>query len=181
MILYAIIAVAVIVIVLVIFVATRPAEYRITRTVAMAAPAAVVFAQVDDFHKWAAWSPWEKIDPAFKKTFEGAAAGTGAIYSWVGNSKVGAGRMTIMESRPGEFIRIKLEFLKPFKATNNTEYTFKSEGSKTVVTWSMTGHNNFIFKAARLFMNMDKMLGSQFEQGLAQMKSVSEAAGWRQA
>jgi hypothetical protein len=109
-----------------------------------------------------------------KQAYEGAAAGTGAVYTWVGNKEVGEGRMTITESRPNDLIRIKLEFFKPFAATNTAEFTFKPEGNQTAVTWSMTGDNNFIAKAVHLFMNMDKMIGGQFEKGLASMKSLVE-------
>jgi len=157
-------------------VAMQPSEFRIARSAAMSAPAAVVFAQVNDFHKWEAWSPWEKLDPAMKRRFDGAASGTGAVYGWTGNSEVGEGRMTITESRPGELVRIRLEFLKPFEAASTAEFAFKAEGDKTAVTWSMEGKNSFICKAVSLFMNMDKMLGGEFEKGLAQMKSVVEAA-----
>ena len=111
-----------------------------------------------------------------KKTYEGAAAGTGAVYTWAGNSQAGSGRATITESRPSELIRIRLEFVKPFAATNTAEFTFKPEGDRTAVTWSLTGTRNFMFKAVGLFMNMDKMVGGQFEEGLAQLKSVAEAA-----
>lgn len=158
------------------FVATRPADFTITRSAAIAAPAPVVFGLVNDFHQWSAWSPWAKLDPAMKETFAGAASGTGAIYSWEGNSEVGAGRMTIEESRPAEQIRIKLEFLKPFAAVNMADFAFKPESGQTTVTWTMTGKNNFVSKAVCLFMNMDKMVGGQFETGLAKMKSVAEAA-----
>lgn len=171
------IALAVIVVLLVIVVATRPADFRVTRSATISAPPETVFAQVNDLRKWEAWSPWEKIDPALRRTFEGPSAGTGAIYRWVGNKKVGEGSMTITESRPGELVRFKLEFLKPFKATNTAEFTFKPQGNQTVVTWGIFGKNNFMSKAVGLFMNMDKMVGSQLEQGLAQMKSVAEAAG----
>lgn len=167
--------VAVIVVLFVIVVALQPADFRVTRTANISTSAPVVFALVNDLHEWEAWSPWEKMDPALKKTFEGPSAGTGARYSWAGNKKVGEGRMTITESRPGELIRIKLEFLKPFKATNTTEFSFKPRGDQTVVTWSMSGTNNFMGKAMRLFTDMDRMVGSQFETGLAQMKSVAEA------
>ena len=98
------------------------------------------------------------------------------MFRWAGNEEVGEGSMTITESRPSDLIRIKLEFLKPFEATNTAEFTFKPEGSETAVTWSMEGQNNFIAKAVCLFMNMDQMLGGQFEKGLASMKSVAEAA-----
>ena len=171
------VALAVIVIVFAVIVALQPSEYRVVRTATISAPAPALFAQVNDFHKWEAWNPWGKIDPAMKQTYDGAPAGTGAIYTWTGNREVGEGRMTIIESRPSELIRIKLEFFKPFAAINTTEFTFKPEGNQTVVTWSMTGKNNFMAKAIHLFMNMDKMVGDQFEKGLAQMKSVVEAAG----
>ena len=166
---------AVIVVVFLIIVATRPAEYRVTRSASMTAPPPVAFAQVNDFHKWEAWNPWGKIDPAMKITYEGASAGKGAIYTWVGNSEVGEGRMTITESRPSDLILINLEFFKPMAGVSLTEFTFKPEGNQTVVTWTMTGKNNFIAKAMCMFMNMDKMIGRQFEKGLAAMKSVVEA------
>jgi hypothetical protein len=157
-------------------VALRPSEFRVTRTTKMRAPAPAVFAQVNDFHSWEAWKPWGKMDPAMKQTYQGAPAGTGAVYTWTGNKEVGEGRMTIIESRPNDLIRINLEFFKPFAATNIAEFTFRSEGDQTIVTWSMSGKNNFMAKAIHLFMNMDKMIGAQFEQGLAQMKSVVEEA-----
>ena len=131
---------------------------------------------MNDLHHWQAWSPWGKIDPAMKETFAGAPAGVGAIYTWSGNSQVGEGRMTITESRPNELIRFNLEFLKPFKATNITEFTFKSDGNQTSVSWSMAGKKNFMFKAMGLFMDSDKMVGGDFERGLADLKSVAEAA-----
>ena len=171
------IALAVIVIVLVILITLQPATFRIARSTAIAAPVAKVFEQVNDFHKWEGWSPWAKLDPAMKTTFAGAPAGTGAIYSWSGNNDVGEGRMTLTESRPNELVRIKLEFIKPFAATNTTEFAFKPEADKTMVTWTMFGSNNFMAKAFGLFMNMDKMVGGDFEKGLAQLKSVAETTG----
>jgi hypothetical protein len=170
------IALAVIVVVLLIVVATRPSEFRVARTTTIAAPAPAVFAQVNDFHKWEAWNPWAKLDPAMKQTYEGAPAGIGAMYTWAGNHEVGEGRMTLTESRPNDLIRVRLEFVKPFKATNVAEFSFRLEGDRTAVTWSMTGRNNFMAKALHLVMNMDRMVGGQFEKGLAQMKAVVEAA-----
>jgi hypothetical protein len=167
---------AVLIIVLVVVVALQSSHYRVERSATMNAPASVVFAQVNDFHKWNAWSPWEKIDPAMKKTFDGAPAGTGAGYAWVGNSEVGEGRMTITESHPSDLIKIKLEFLKPFAATSDTVFTFKPEGNQTKVTWTMDGDKNFLAKAVHMFMNIDKMVGGDFEKGLAQMKTVAESA-----
>jgi polyketide cyclase/dehydrase/lipid transport protein len=169
------VAVAVIVVVFVIVVALQRSEFRVARSATISAPPPAVFAQVNDFHKWEAWNPWGKIDPAMKQTYEGAAAGVGAIYTWTGNNEVGEGRMTITESRPSDLVRIKLEFFKPFAATNTAEFTFKSEGNQTAVTWSMTGAKNFMAKAIHLFMNMDKMIGGQFEKGLAEMKAIAEA------
>ena len=169
-------ALLLIVVVFVIVVATRRADFQITRSTTIAAPAVVVFAQVNDFHKWDAWSPWAKLDPTMKQTHEGASAGPGAIYTWSGNKDVGEGRMTLTESRANELVRIKLEFLKPFPTINTTEFSFKPEGTQTAVVWSMTGTNNFMAKAFCMFMNMDKMVGGDFEKGLVQLKTVAEAA-----
>lgn len=157
-----------------IVVAFQPPDFTITRSASMAAAPAAVFDQVNDFHRWEAWSPWAKLDPAMKQTYEGASSGTGAVYSWAGNDDVGEGRMTILESRPGESVRIKLEFLKPFAQTNQTDFTFKGEGAGTSITWTMTGKKNFVSKAFCMFMDMDKMVGADFEKGLAQMKAVVE-------
>jgi hypothetical protein len=174
-ILIVLVVLAAIVVLFAIVVAMQPSEFRIARSATMSAPASDVFAQVNDFHNWEAWSPWAKIDPTMKQTYEGAPAGTGAIYTWTGNNQVGEGTMTLTESRPNDLIRINLEFRRPFKATNTAEFTFKPEAGSTVVTWSMYGRKNFPFKAVGLFMSMDKMVGGDFEKGLAQMKSVVEA------
>jgi len=174
MLIYILIGVLAVIGIFLVIVATCPANFRIVRTGTIAAPPATVFAQVNDFHKWEAWSPWDKIDPAMKRIYEGAPSGTGAIYRWVGNKNVGEGGMTITESRPSELIRIKLEFLKPFKATNETVFTFTPQSNQTVVTWDMTGTNNFMGKLMTMFMNMDKMVGGQFEKGLAEMKTIAE-------
>jgi hypothetical protein len=165
-----------IIVVIVAIVAMQPSEFRVTRTATISAPASAVFTQVNDFHNWEAWSPWAKLDPAAHTTFEGAPAGTGAGFTWAGNKQVGAGRMTITESRPSDLVRIKLEFMRPFKANNTAEFTFKPDGQQTIITWTMTGHNNFMGKAFCLFVNMDKMIGADFDKGLASMKSVSESA-----
>jgi uncharacterized protein YndB with AHSA1/START domain len=170
------IALAVVAAVFVVVVALQPSDFRVARTAVIAAPAPVVFAQVNDFRKWGAWSPYDKLDPAMKKTYEGAPAGAGAIYTWVGNSQAGEGRATIVETRPNHLIKIQLDFVKPFAGTAFAEFAFKPEGNQTAVTWTLIGSNNFIAKAVHLFMNMDKMVGGQFEQGLAEMKSVAEAA-----
>src|SRR6266478_2649762 len=155
-------AIAVVVALFVVVVLLQPSEFRVSRSAKMTAPPAAVFAQVNDYHNWDAWAPWAKLDPDAKVTFEGPSSGTGAKFSWSGNDKVGAGRQTIVESKPDELIRIKLEFEKPFKATNTAEFTFKPENDQTLVTWSMFGKNNFLGKAVSLFMNCDKMVGSEF-------------------
>ena len=173
------ITLAVIVVVLLVIVALQPSNFRVARSTTISGPAPAVFAQVNDFHKWEAWNPWGKIDPAMKQAYEGAPAGVGAIYTWVGNKEVGEGRMTITESHPSDLIRIRLEFFKPFAATNTAEFTFKPAGDQTAVTWGMTGEKNFMAKAIHLFMNMDKMIGGQFETGLAAMKSIVETASRR--
>ena len=173
------ITLAVIVIVLLVIVALQPSNFRVARSTTISGPAPAVFAQVNDFHKWEAWNPWGKIDPAMKQAYEGAPAGVGAIYIWVGNKEVGEGRMTITESHPSDLIRIRLEFFKPFAATNTAEFTFKPAGNQTAVTWSMTGEKNFMAKTIHLFMNMDKMIGGQFETGLAAMKSIVETPSRR--
>ena len=157
------------------YVATRPADFRIVRSRTVAAPPDVVHAYVNDFHKWSEWSPWEKLDPAMKRDYSGAPAGTGAAYHWAGNNDVGEGHMTITDSRPAQSVTIRLEFLKPFAATNTTQFDFAPSGSGTQVTWAMTGHNNFMAKAFSAFMDMDKMVGSDFEKGLAGLDAATAA------
>ncbi|HEX7631619.1 MAG TPA: SRPBCC family protein [Lacunisphaera sp.] len=155
--------------------AFQPAQYRVTRSTTIAAPAAAIFPEINDFHRWSDWSPWEKLDPNMKRTFAGPTAGVGTSYAWEGNSAVGSGRMTIAESKPAELIRIDLEFIKPMPGLAPTEFTFKPEGGGTTVTWTMTGEKNYISKVFCMFMNMDKMVGGDFEKGLAQLKQVAEA------
>jgi len=159
------------------FVASRSPKFRIERSVTVAARPERVFVHVNDFHKWAAWSPWEKMDPTMKKTFEGATAGEGSVYSWVGNSKVGEGRMTIEKSTAPALVALKLEFFKPWQATNATTFSFVPEGDGTKVTWAMEGENpTFAKKAMATVMNMDKLVGRDFEKGLAALRSLAESA-----
>ena len=168
-------AVAAVIVVFLIVVALQPSDFRIERSATIRAPAPAAFAQVNDFQNWQAWSPWEKVDPALKRQYEGPKGGTGAVYAWPGNKDVGEGRMTIMESRPAEVVRIKLEFFKPFAATNTAEFSFKPAGADTTaVTWSMAGQNTFLSKAISLFIDMDRMVGGMFDQGLTQMKAIVE-------
>jgi hypothetical protein len=167
---------AVLAVLFVVVVSTRPSDFRYTRSAAIAASPAAVFAQVNDLHKWNDWSPWAKMDPNAKNTFEGPAAGIGAKMSWAGNNKVGEGIMTITDSHPNDLIKFQLQFLKPFAATNTAEFIFTPKGSKTIVTWTMFGKCNFMSKAVGLFMDCDKMVGGQFEQGFANLKSIVEKA-----
>jgi hypothetical protein len=169
-------ALIVVIAVFCVVVVMQPADFKITRSATMNASPDKIFEQVNDFHKWDAWSPWAKIDPAMKTTYSGPPSGTGAAYAWVGNDQVGEGKMAITASHPNEHIAIDLEFIRPFAAKNITEFTLKPEGDKTSVTWTMTGKNNFVAKAFNLVMNMDKLVGADFEKGLAQMKAITEAA-----
>jgi len=166
------IALAAIVIALVVIVAMQPSEFHVTRSATLAAAAPEIFEQVNDFHNWQEWSPWARLDPNAKTTFEGPRAGAGAVLIWAGNEQVGEGRMTLTESRPNDLIRIKLDFVKPMEGTSDVEFTFRPEGAQTAVTWTMTGYRNFMSKAMCLFMNVDKMIGTDFEKGLANLKSV---------
>jgi hypothetical protein len=170
------VAVVIVLAALAAYVATRPGEFSVTRSASFAAPAPAVFVQVNELKKWEAWSPWAKKDPQMKQTYQGPPAGTGAVTSWVGNKDVGEGRMTIVESRPAELIRFKLEFLEPFAATNSAEFTFKEQGGRTEVSWSMSGQNNFIGKAMGVVFDFDRMIGADFEAGLASLKTLVEEA-----
>jgi hypothetical protein len=156
-------------------VATRPSTFHYERSTTVAAPPGAVYALVSDFHRWGSWSPWEKLDPDMKRTFDGAPSGAGAKYAWTGNDKVGEGRMTIEEAKPGESVRIKLEFLKPWAATNSTTFTLQPAGAGVRVIWAMEGTNTFGAKAVGLFMSMDKMIGDDFEKGLAELKRQAES------
>jgi hypothetical protein len=158
------------------FVATRPNDYKVERSALVAAPPQVVYAEVADFHKWNAWSPWEHLDPNMKRNIEGPESGTGAIYSWAGNEKAGEGRMTITEAEPAQRVGIKLEFIKPWASTSTTVFAFAPEGAGTRVNWTMTGKHDFMSKAMCVFMPMEKMVGPDFERGLASLDSVSAVA-----
>jgi hypothetical protein len=173
---YILIALAVLVVILILFILLKSPDFRVARSATMSAPASTVFELVNDFRNWREWSPWEAIDPQLKRSYEGSPAGQGAIYAWAGNNKVGEGRMTIIESRNADLIRIKLEFIKPFPATNETLFTFEPKVNQTAVNWTMSGKHNFVSKIFCTFMNMDKMVGGQFEQGLGKLKGTVERA-----
>jgi hypothetical protein len=156
------------------FAATRPGTFTVERSAMIAAPAERIYPHLDDFHRWSAWSPWEKIDPELKRAFSGAASGAGAIYAWEGNKKVGQGRMEILESDAPERLRIQLDFIKPFEAHNTTVFTLAPAADATRLTWTMHGSSTFVFKLMGIFMNMDRMIGADFERGLANLKTVAE-------
>lgn len=170
------IGVAVVIVGLAVAIATRPGSFRLERRATLAAPPDVVFGYVNDFRKWIAWSPWEKLDPNLQRTFDGAAAGVGASYAWSGNNKAGQGKMTVRESVPNERIAIDLHFIKPFEAHNLAEFAFKPVAEGVEVTWSMSGKNNIMTKAFRLFVDVDKLVGKDFEEGLAKLGAVAAAA-----
>ncbi len=156
--------------------ATKPDHYHVERSATIGAAPGVVFAEVNDFRKWGAWSPWEKIDPAMKRTFTGPESGKDAAYAWAGNDQVGEGRMTIVESEPDAHIGIRLEFLKPWTETCQASFALAPEGEGTKVTWNMDGTHNYTSKIMCVFMDMDKMIGNDFDKGLAQLKAVAENA-----
>ncbi len=155
--------------------ATKPDTFRLERSASINAPPARVYALIDDFKQWRSWSPWEKLDPDLKRTYSGAASGLGAVYAWEGNNKVGQGRMEIIESVPPSRVVIKLDFIKPFKANNTAIFTLEPRGEATHVNWAMQGPNLFVSKLMSVFMNFEKMVGRQFEEGLANMKAAAES------
>jgi hypothetical protein len=169
-------ALVAIVAVFLVVVALQPSEYRVERTVTMAAPPASVFGEVNDFHKWDAWSPWAKLDPNAKVSFEGPQSGTGAIMNWSGNDKVGEGTLTLTESKPDELVKVKVDFVKPFEGSTTSQFAFKPDGDNTAVTWSMYGSHDFIGKAMCLIFNGTKMMGNDIDKGLANIKAVVEGA-----
>jgi len=153
---------------------TRPDAYHFERTMAIKAPPEKIFPMINNFHSWAAWSPYESLDPAMKKSFSGADSGSGAVYEWDGNSKAGKGRTEIVESTPSSKIKIKLDMIKPIEGHNDVEFTLQPNGDTTNVTWGMSGKSSFLVKVVSVFMNMDKAVGSEFEKGLANLKTLAE-------
>jgi len=157
-----------------VFAATRADTFRVQRSAVINAPSDKIFPLINDFHNWATWSPYEKLDPAMKRTLGGPASGKGATYAWEGNGKAGQGRMEIIESTPTSRVVIKLDFLKPFEAHNTAEFTLQPQGDTTRVTWAMYGPAPFIAKLMGLFFSMDKMIGRDFETGLTNLKTSAE-------
>jgi len=157
------------------FVATRPNTYHVERSAEITAPSEVVYATINDLHRWAEWSPWEKLDPQMKREFAGPGVGPGASYGWAGNAKVGEGRMTITDALPNQRVVFKLEFIKPFQSVSTATLALVPDAQSTRVTWSMDGNHNFVSKTMCVFVNMDKMQGADFEAGLANLKRLTEA------
>ena len=158
----------------VILAAMKPDNFRVERSATIKAPPEKVFPLIDDFHRWDAWSPWEKRDPAMKRTHSGAPAGKGAVYEWDGNKDVGKGRMEIADTTPPSKVAINLDFEKPFAGHNKVTFTLEPRGDATNVTWRMEGRCNFFAKVIGIFINMDDMVGKDFEAGLAAMKAAAE-------
>lgn len=157
-----------------IYAATKPDTFQVQRKATIAAPPDKVFALIDDFHRWGEWSPWEKLDPAMTRTFEGPATGPGAVYAWKGNKDVGQGRMEIAESTPPSRIAIKLDFIEPMESNNVTEFVLAPKDGGTEVTWTMRGPSPYLTKLMDTVVGMDRMIGKDFEAGLANMKAAAE-------
>lgn len=167
------IIIALIAVAVLIYASTKPDMFRLERTTTIKAPPEKISAYLTDFKQWAAWSPWEAKDPAMKRTYSGAASGKGAVYGWEGNKNVGTGGMEILDVQPLK-VTIKLDFLKPFEAHNITEFHLEPQGDSTKMTWAMHGPANLMTKVVHVFMNMDKMVGPDFESGLAKLKAAAE-------
>ena len=154
--------------------AMKPDSFAVNRSIAIKAPPEKVLALVSDFHQWRTWSPWETLDPNMQRTFSGAAAGKGAIYSWSGNKDVGSGRMEIVDLAPASKVVIKLDFLTPMETSSVTEFVAAPQADGTLVTWNMSGPMPFISKIMSVFVSMDRMIGNDFDKGLAKMKAAAE-------
>ena len=166
--------VVVIVVGILAFAATRPDSFRVMRTTSIKAPPEKIYPMLVDFRGWSAWSPWEKLDPAMKRTFSGAASGKGAVYAWEGDGKVGAGRMEITDAVVPSKVEIKLDFAAPIEGHNVTVFTLASAGEATNVTWDMSGPSPYLAKVMGVFVSMDSMIGKDFETGLANLKASAE-------
>jgi uncharacterized protein YndB with AHSA1/START domain len=154
--------------------ATKPDTFRVQRATAMKAPPEKIFVLVNDFQRWGSWSPYETKDPAMKRAYSGPTSGKGAVYAWEGNGQVGQGRMEIADTTPPSKIVLQLDFVKPFEAHNIVEFTLEPKGDSTTVTWDMQGPTPYMAKIVHVFFNMDKMVGGDFETGLANLKTIAE-------
>ncbi len=157
-----------------VYAATLPDTFRIERSTSIKAPPERIYPLINGFHRWEAWSPWEKIDPAIKRSYSGADSGKGAVYAWQGNKEIGQGRMEIIESTPSSIVVIKIDFIKPFEAHNTIEFTLERQGDAAKVTQAMYGPSPFVSRLVGLFCSMDKMVGKKFEEGLASLKMIVE-------
>jgi uncharacterized protein YndB with AHSA1/START domain len=157
-----------------VYATTRPDTFRVQRAATIKAPPEKIFATLNDFRNWGAWSPWEKKDPAMKRTYSGAAAGKGAVYEWDGDKNVGQGRMEIADATPPSRLSLKLDFLRPFEAHNMVDFTLEPRGDTTNVTWAMNGRVPYFAKILHMFFDMDRMVGADFEVGLANLKALAE-------
>ncbi|TPJ72618.1 SRPBCC family protein [Mesorhizobium sp. B2-6-2] len=164
----------VIIVAMLIYAATRPNDFVVSRSASIKAPAETIFPLLNDFRRWPEWSPFEKLDPGMRRTLSGAESGKGAAYAWEGNSKAGKGRMEITNSVPSSLVSLKLDFEKPFRANNSVDFTLSPSGEGTTVTWAMRGARPFIVKLMGLFMNFDRLIGKDFEAGLGNLKRLSE-------
>jgi hypothetical protein len=164
----------VLIVALLIYAATKPDVFRVQRSVSIKAPADAIFSLINDFQKWNAWSPYEKLDPAMKRTYSGASNGKGAVYEWNGNSKAGEGRMEIMDTSPPSRVSLSLDFTRPFEAHNFVDFTLEPAGDTTNVTWAMHGPSPYMAKLMHVFLDMDSMVGKDFENGLANLKTITE-------
>ncbi|ANV99462.1 SRPBCC family protein [Bradyrhizobium icense] len=160
--------------VVLILAATKPNTLRMQRTISIRAPAERIFPLISDFQQWRSWSPYEEKDPAMKRTYGGAERGTGAVYAWDGDKNVGFGRMEILEAATPRKIVVKLDFFKPFEGHNTAEFTMLPQGDGTHFTWLMHGPANFMSRLIQVFMNLDRMIGRDFEVGLANLKTLTE-------
>ncbi len=167
---------AIAIVVVLILASTKPDTFSVQREAVVKAPPERIFPLISNFRQWTGWSPWENRDPALKRSYDGAESGKGAIYAWEGNKNVGSGRMEILEASSSK-IAIKLDFLKPFEAHNTAEFTMRRQdgaGPTTNVSWVMHGPAPFMHRVMQVFMNFDKMIGKDFEAGLANLKSLAE-------
>jgi|SRR6187402_2156508 len=169
--------VVLLVVVVLLYASRQPDTFRVERSAVIAASAEKIYPLIDDFHQWRLWSPWNKLDPAAKITIGSPSSGPGATYAWDGNRKIGAGTMLILDDAPPTRVRIKLDFVKPMAGTSENLYTLTPEAGGTRVTWTMTGPMTFVSKVMCVFMSMDKMVGGDFERGLANIKGVAEGSG----
>lgn len=165
------------VIALLLYINSRPGQFRIERHITINAQPDVIFAQLQNFHHWSSWSPWEKLDQQLQREFSGAESGRGAIYSWSGNNKIGAGRMEILEATGNHQLLIQLDFFRPMKAHNSAHFTLLPQGESTQLSWAMEGKQPFLGKLMGLFMDIDKMVGKDFEAGLQNLKAICEQHG----